>query len=261
MVVSCPVVTLIPSSSMDTLRRIVETRDTRAGRIFDTVVLTFIVISMISFSIETIPDLSPTAHRALRLVEVVTVIAFTIEYLLRVLVARPRRRFVFSFFGLIDLLAILPFYVAAGIDLRSLRAFRILRLFRALNLMKYNAAIRRTRRAFYLAREEIVLFFSASLLLLFFAGAGIYFFENQAQPETFKSIFHSLWWAAETLTTVGYGDIYPVTVGGKIFTFFILMIGLGVVAVPSGLMASTLAEARRLEQDDRESPSIDESDA
>ena len=76
---------------------------------------------------------------------------------------------------------------------------------------------------------------------------GIYYFENPAQPEAFRSVFHSLWWALATLTTVGYGDIYPITVGGRIFTFFILMIGLGVVAVPAGVVASTLGEARKQE--------------
>ncbi|WP_320822401.1 potassium channel family protein, partial [Reinekea sp.] len=74
---------------------------------------------------------------------------------------------------------------------------------------------------------------------------GIYYFEHVAQPELFKSVFHSLWWAITTLTTVGYGDMFPITVGGKIFTFFVLMIGLGIIAIPTGLLASALAEARK----------------
>ena len=76
------------------------------------------------------------------------------------------------------------------------------------------------------------------------AGVGIYYFENSAQPEYFQSIFHSLWWAVTTLTTVGYGDMYPITMGGKIFTFIVLFIGLGVVAIPAGIVASALSEAR-----------------
>ncbi len=235
------------------LRRIIEGRETRAGRWFDSFVQILIVLSLIFFSVETLPDLSPEIRRALRSLEVLGVSLFTIEYLLRVLVAENRLRFIFSFFGLIDLFAILPFYVSTGVDLRSIRAFRLLRLFRAIKLLRYNTAIDRFRRAFILAREELVLFFCVAFLLLYFSAVGIYYFENQAQPEVFASVFHSLWWSVATLTTVGYGDIYPVTLGGRIFTFVILMIGLGIVAVPSGLMATALSQAR---QDDSTDGSI-----
>jgi voltage-gated potassium channel len=84
-------------------------------------------------------------------------------------------------------------------------------------------------------------------MLLYFSAVGIYYFENDAQPEKFASVFHSLWWSVATLTTVGYGDIYPVTVGGKVFTFLVLLIGLGIVSVPAGLVASALSKARQLE--------------
>jgi voltage-gated potassium channel len=80
---------------------------------------------------------------------------------------------------------------------------------------------------------------------LYLSAVGIYFFEHQAQPEQFKSVFHCLWWAVATLTTVGYGDVFPITAGGRIFTFFVLMVGLGIVAVPAGLVASALSQARR----------------
>ena len=86
------------------------------------------------------------------------------------------------------------------------------------------------------------------MMLLYLSAVGIYYFENTAQPEVFKSFFHSLWWAVTTLTTVGYGDVYPITIGGQIFTFFILMIGLGVVSVPAGLLALSLSKARMEEQ-------------
>ena len=231
--------------TLEHLRRIVEETDTRVGWWFDVVVQCLIVISLISFSIDTLPDLSEAARRALWITEAVTVVLFTVEYLLRIIVAKRKLRFVFSFFGLIDLMAILPFYLALGIDLRSVRIFRLLRMFRALKLMRYSRALDHLRQAFLLIREELVLFFSAALVLVYFSAAGIYFFERDAQPEAFASIFHSLWWAVATLTTVGYGDVYPVTVGGRIFTFLILMIGLGIVAVPSGLMASALSEARK----------------
>jgi voltage-gated potassium channel len=231
------------------LRVVVEESDTRWGRAFDLVIQTLIVLSLLSFCLETLPDLSEKTQALLRLFEALTVGVFTIEYLLRILVARKKLRFVLSFFGLVDLFAILPFYLTRGIDLRGLRAFRLLRLFRTLKLLRYSRAIRRFRYAFKVAKEELVLFGFVALLLLFFSAVGIYYFENEAQPEAFSSIFDSLWWAVATLTTVGYGDVYPVTVGGKIFTFVVLMIGLGIVAVPSGLLASALSEARRMESD------------
>lgn len=84
-------------------------------------------------------------------------------------------------------------------------------------------------------------------MIIYLAGAGIYFFENPVQPDVFSSIFSSLWWAVATLTTVGYGDIYPITAGGKLFTFFILMIGLGVISMPAGIMASALSKAREMD--------------
>ena len=115
---------------MSTLKQIVERNDTKRGRTFDLVIQALILISLVSFSIETLPDLSERARRWLYLIEVVTVAIFTVEYVLRVYVADRKRGFVFSFFGLIDLLAILPFYVATGMDLRAIRAFRFLRLFR-----------------------------------------------------------------------------------------------------------------------------------
>ncbi len=207
----------------------------------------FIVLSLITFSIDTLPDLSVKIRKVLRLFEVITVSIFSIEYFLRVLVADKKIRFIFSFFGIIDLLAILPFYLRLGIDLRSIRSIRMLRIFRMLKLARYSRAIHRLHRALNIIKQELVLFFATTCILLYLSAAGIYLFENTAQPEAFKSVFHSLWWATITLTTVGYGDIYPVTVGGKIFTFFVLMIGLGIVAVPTGLMASALSKAREEE--------------
>ena len=92
-----------------------------------------------------------------------------------------------------------------------------------------------------------MLFLIVTFILIFVVSAGIYFFENEAQPDKFQSVFHSMWWTIVTLTTVGYGDVYPITAGGKIFTFFILILGLGIVTVPAGLVASSLSKAREIE--------------
>jgi voltage-gated potassium channel len=231
------------------LKRIVEQNDTRWGRALDFFILSLVVVSLVTFSIETLPNVSTATQRWLYAIELVTVAVFTVEYLLRLLVADRKLGFVFSFFGLIDLLAILPFYVAAGLDLRSIRALRFLRVFRAMKMARYSKAIQRFHRAFLIAKEEIILFFMVAVLMIYFAAVGIYYFENAAQPEAFASIFHSLWWAVTTLTTVGYGDVYPVTVGGRIFTSLILLVGLGIVAIPAGLMASALSKAREMEDD------------
>ena len=209
-----------------------------------------IVLSLVSFSIETLPDLRPTTRRLLDMVEAACVVLFTAEYLLRIAVATSRVRFVCSFFGLVDLAAILPFYLATGLDLRAVRAFRLLRLLRTFKLLRYSGAVQRFHRAFVIARDELVLFAGVTLILLCLSTVGIYHFEHAAQPERFASVFHALWWAVATMTTVGYGDVYPVTWGGRPFTFVALMIGLGVVAVPTGLVATALSKAREEEADE-----------
>lgn len=233
---------------MNKFKNIIEKNDTKEGKIFDLFIQFFIILSLVTFSIDTLPNLSVGLRNILRVLEIITVMTFSIEYLLRIFVADKKLHFVFSFYGIIDLLAILPFYLRLGIDLRSIRSIRMLRLFRMFKFVRYSKAICRLHRAFSIIKEELVLFFVTTCILLYLSAAGIYFFENAAQPDAFKSIFHSLWWATITLTTVGYGDIYPVTIGGKIFTFFILMIGLGIVAVPTGLMASALSKAREEEE-------------
>jgi len=229
------------------LKQIIECNDTKGGKIFDLFIQSLIILSLVGFSIETIPDISKSLAEVLRISEIIIVIIFTIEYLLRIIVSDKKLKFIFSFYGLIDLFAILPFYLSTGIDLRSIRALRLIRLFRVFKLVRYSNAIQRFNRALILIKEELVLFIFVTVILIFLSGAGIYFFENQAQPEVFTSIFQSLWWAIATLTTVGYGDIYPITMGGKIFTFIILIIGLGIIAVPTGLVASALSKAREEE--------------
>ena len=233
------------------IKQIVEQDDTAGGRAFNVLIYSLILVSIVTFSIETLPDLDKGIRDVLSVVEIVTVIVFTLEYMLRLYVADKKFRYVFSFYGIIDLAAILPFYVLSGVDLRSLRTFRMLRLFRVLKLLRYSKAMHRFSRAFTIAKEEMVLFGVVTILLLYLSAVGIYYFENKAQPEAFSSVFHSLWWAVATLTTVGYGDVYPITLGGKLFTFAVLMVGLGIVAVPAGLLASALSKARVEEQEEQ----------
>jgi voltage-gated potassium channel len=217
---------------------------------FSWIITGLIVFSVFCFSLETLPYLDPRLISFLNFSEIAVVSLFSIEYICRVIASEKKLRFIFSFYGLIDLLAILPFYLAFAVDLRSLRLVRLLRLIRLLKLVRYNKAIKRFADALYLAKEELIVFTLASLIMLYLTSVGIYHFEHAAQPDVFKSIFDCLWWAVATLTTVGYGDIYPVTTGGKVFTFGILMIGLGLVAVPTGIVASSLSAVRAGEKID-----------
>lgn len=226
------------------IKRIIENTDTITGRIFDWSIQVLIFLSIVAFSIETLPDIEETVREILIVMEVIIVLIFTLEYILRLYVADRKLKYMFSFYGIIDLIAILPFYISTGLDLRSLRIFRMLRIIRLSKMIRYSDAVARFSKAFTIAKEEFILFMVTTVMLLYLSAVGIYHFENKVQPEAFSSIFHSLWWAVATLTTVGYGDVYPVTMGGKIFTFFILIIGLGIVAAPAGLLASALSQAR-----------------
>ena len=243
-----------------TVKSVVEENSTKSGRAFDLVIQSLILISLVSYALETLPDLSDEWRWILGYLEIFVVFVFTAEYVLRIYVATDRREFIRSGYGRLDLVAILPFYLALlfpffatlGLDLRFIRVLRVLRLFRAFKVVRYSKALQLFHRAFQIAKEELVIFGLVAAMLIFFAAAGIHFFENQAQPECFSSIFTSLWWAVVTLTTVGYGDVYPITDGGRIFTFVILIIGLGIIAVPSGIVASALGQARKEASDKKE---------
>ena len=225
------------------LKNLVELNDNRISKSFAYFIQFLIILSVITFSIETLPDLKPQTRVVLNAIEAFCVAVFTFEYIARIYVADSKPKFIFSFFGLVDFLAILPFYLSFGIDLRSLRLLRMFRLFRLFKLVRYNKAMRHFANAMKMAKEQIILFMIITIMLIYFTAVGIYYFENEAQPEHFSSIFSSLWWSIVTLTTVGYGDVYPITVGGRVFTFFMLLIGLGVVAIPTGIISSSLTKA------------------
>jgi voltage-gated potassium channel len=203
-----------------------------------------VVANLTALAFETLPDLSPFWRQALWSFEVLCSVIYTVEYTIRVYLARPRLSYVTSFYGIIDLLAIFPFYLMVAFNMQAVRAFRLLRLLRLFKLVRYTNAVHRFRRAFAIARDDLVLFGVTALIVLYLSAIGIYHFEHEAQPDRYASVFDSLWWAVATLTTVGYGDIYPITAGGRLFTFVVLVLGLGFVAVPSGLIASALSRVR-----------------
>lgn len=226
----------------ENLTQFVIKNDTKAGRYFDISIQILIILSLISFSIETLPNLNSDYKLILDYFEIFSITIFSIEYILRLYLTKPSWKYIFSFYGIIDFLAILPFYISTSIDLRSIRIFRLFRLFRIFKLFKYNTALERINTAFNEIKKELIIFIVATIFLLYISAIGIYYFENPAQPDKFESVFHSLWWAVTTLTTVGYGDMYPITNGGKLFTTIIVFIGMGMVAIPTGLLASAFSK-------------------
>ena len=233
---------------LDSLRRIVIESDTRRGRIFDLVIQVLIVISLIDFTLETIPGLPPALEEALTVMEFIVVVVFSAEYLLRLVLAEKWYRFAFSFEGIVDLLAVLPFYLAIGVDLRTLRVLRLFRLLRLFKILRYGRTLRRIGGVWQEIRTEIVFFGMLTTVLLYLSAVGIYYCEREAQPDALGSIPDCLWWAVATLTTVGYGDVYPITVGGKLFTSFVVLLSLGLVAIPGGLIASAFSSVMERER-------------
>ena len=216
------------------------------SKFVDILIQILIMVCIVQASLETMPSLRDKYKNVWEFSEKFFIIVFSIEYLLRIYIADKKIKFIFSFYGLIDLVAILPSILAFSfLDSRFLRSIRLLRILRIFKLARYLKALNRLQNSLKDIKEEVALFFVLSMLLLYVSASGIYYFEYDAQPEIFKSIPHSLWWAVSTLTTVGYGDIYPVTIGGKVFTFFIMMLGIGIISVPSGLFASSFSKNRK----------------
>ena len=170
-------------------------------------------------------------------------VLFSVEYILRVYIEPRKRDFIFSFYGIIDLLAILPsLFLLPGF--RVLRVLRFLRVFRIFKATRFILAVDRLASALRGIQQELLALVILSLMLVYLAACGIHYFERDVQPEDFGTIIDSMWWAVVTLTTVGYGDVYPETGGGKIFTALVTLVGVGLIAIPSGLLASALTEAR-----------------
>ncbi|MGB8817829.1 MAG: ion transporter [Rhizobiaceae bacterium] len=224
-------------------------QDARFGSAFDQAMIIVILFSIGGMALATVPGLPSWAYRLLDALDFAVLILFTLEYLLRLWTARSAWRYARSGWGIIDLAAILPFWLTFGGNFQALRSLRLLRILRIGKLARHVAALDRIARTFQLIKEELVVFGFLALIVMFIAAVGIYEFEHEAQPQAFASIPHALWFVVVTLTTVGYGDVYPVTAGGRFFTFFILIIGLGVIAVPTGLISSGLSRAREEEKE------------
>ena len=221
------------------LRNIVE------GTAFTAVIQFLILASAVVFVLESdkgVWGLTEYATHFL-ILDWVFFVLFSAEYALRVYIEPRKRDFIFSFYGIIDLLAILPsLFLVPGF--RVLRVLRFLRVFRIFKATRFILAVDRLTAALRGIQQELLALVILSLMLVYLAACGIHYFERDVQPEKFGTIIDSMWWAVVTLTTVGYGDVYPETGGGRVFTALVTLVGVGLIAIPSGLLASALTEAR-----------------
>lgn len=220
----------------------------RVGRGVAIAIYALICLSAVVIALETLPNLSPRMNTFLVAAEVVILAVFLIEYIARLSCSEKPLKYAFSFWGIVDFLAIVPALVFLLPDFATIRAIRLLRILRLLKLFKANRALDRIARALNAAKTEFAIFFFIACVALYLAAVGIYHFEHVAQPEGFSSIPESLWWAIATFTTVGYGDVYPITAGGRIFTGIVMLIGIGIIAVPAGLVTAALTEAAPADQ-------------
>lgn len=228
----------------------------RASRLFDVIIITLIVLNILAVILETVPSLHARFATGFRVFEAVSVLVFSCEYALRIWscvedqrFSRPlsgRLRFALHPLPLFDLVAILPFFLTfTTLDLRTLRALRILRLATILKTARYIRAFRHFSAALDRKKEELTLATGLMFVLLIIASAVMFFAEHDAQPEKFSSIPASMWWAVATLTTVGYGDIYPVTIVGKIAGAVIAVMGIGFFTLPTAILSAGLVESMR----------------
>ncbi|MCT4609874.1 MAG: ion transporter [Pelagimonas sp.] len=222
-----------------------ETRDKWIGYLLYGVILG----SAIAVTLRSMPQFSGPIYRVLDALEVIFLTIFVVEYLLRLWSAPNRWKYVFSFWGIVDLAAILPALLFLFPDSETIRTLRLMRMFRLLKLLRMRKALYRFEHALAQSRDELILFSFLASIILFLSAVGIHHFESDTQPEAFGTIPQALWWALVTFTTVGYGDAYPITIAGKVFTALTLIVGLGVVAIPTGIVTSALLNAPKTNED------------
>ena len=224
-----------------------------AAKIVNIFIISLIILNVIAVILET-EESFKIYSKYFKYFEIFSVIIFTIEYLLRVWSSTADKRYKRPFVGrlkfmlrgflLIDLISILPFYlpVLLPFDLRFIRILRFFRILRVLKLGRYSEAIQSIARVIKSKSADLISVIIVIMVLLVVASGCMYYIEHDAQPEKFKSIMSAMWWSVVTLTTVGYGDVYPVTVPGKIFGAIIAFLGIGMFALPAAILASGFTE-------------------
>lgn len=234
------------------------------SRIFLFSIQSLIIANLLAVMFESVASLRDGYGTFFYWFEVISVLIFTVEYLARVWSTdvgtgkpvKARLKFIFSFLGLIDLLAILPFYLPFIItfDLRFLRIMRLVRLFRVIKIARYSKALSLIGDVLKRKKEELFLTIFITFLLLLVASSLMFYVEHDAQPEQFSNIFQSFWWAIATLTTIGYGDIYPVTALGKLLSAVIALLGIGLVALPTGILSAGFMDSLKKNENPKTCP-------
>jgi len=240
-------------------RKVFEVLEASAGdsfskKIFDYFIISLIILNTLFYMFETVDTFAEKYNKIFNIFETFSVIVFTVEYLLRLWTCtfierfkKPvsgRIKYIFSIYALIDLFAFLPFYLytLTHVDLIFIRVLRLFRFIRLFKLGRYSDALKVFGRVVKSKKEELVLTMTITLVLIVVSSSFIYIAEHEAQPDKFRNIPESMYWAVTTLTSVGYGDIYPVTLIGKFLTSIISLLGLGMVAMPTGILASAFTK-------------------
>lgn len=242
-------------SLRERLWRIIFLSDTKHGRIFDVVLLILISISVLVVMLESVEPLRKEHLLWFRILEWFFTIIFTIEYGVRLCTVRKKRRYALSFFGLVDLLSILPTYLAlffaGGQYLMVLRILRLLRMFRVLKMARHLGHANVLMNAMRASNPKIAVFLFSILAIVSIEGTLMYLLEGSVNPD-FSSIPQSIYWGIVTITTVGYGDIAPVTVAGKMLASLIMLTGFSIIAVPTGIVTAELGRSmKKVDMDDR----------
>ena len=221
--------------------------DTPAGKLFDVVLLIAILLSIVVVMLESIVELREKFSETFLVLEWSLTALFSIEYMLRIFITRKPKTYVFSFLGLIDLIALLPTYisifVSGGSYLVVIRAIRLLRVFRILKLTRYLEEARTLGKALQGAQRKILVFMGAVSTLVVITGTLMYLIEGGENG--FTSIPRSIYWAVVTVTTVGYGDIAPQTILGQTFATVLMLTGYAIIAVPTGIMTSEIGKIEK----------------
>jgi len=223
--------------------------DTPAGKVFDISLIIVIVISVILVALETVGWINQQYYEILNIAEWTITILFTIEYILRVISIHHPRKYIFSFYGIIDLLATIPKYISLFIvgaqleTMMAIRALRILRIFRVLHISRYIGESNFLVRSLLVSRAKIVIFLLFVLIMCILFGTLMYLIEG---PEAgFNNIPESIYWCISTISTVGYGDIVPLTGLGKFLASMLMILGYGIIAVPTGIISAEMAQRRK----------------